>query len=156
MKKTALALLLGTALVVPAAFGQHGAPDVATMIQHRVVRLTTLLGLTSSQQAEATTIFTTAATNDKALEAAVRTARKQLHTDVLATQPDATPDSAKLTADATAVATAEAQLQAADAISEAQFLSILTASQQATLSALGEGFGGGHGPGGPGGFGGRP
>jgi Spy/CpxP family protein refolding chaperone len=156
MKTIALAVLLAGALAIPAVNAQRGnPPDLATMVQHRVAHLTALLDLLPPQQEQATMIFTNAATTNKGIEANLRTARKQLHTDIQATAPGATVNTAQLTTDANAVATLEGQLQANDAIAEAQLLSILTAAQQMKLSALGEGFGG-HGPGGPGGFGGRP
>jgi Spy/CpxP family protein refolding chaperone len=156
MKIRTIAVVLAAMLAIPGAYAQRGnPPDIATMVQHRVNRMTVLLGLTTSQQAQATTIFTNAATANQTTETSLKAARKQLHTDIRGTAPGATVDTGKLAADASAVATLEGQLQASAAIAEAQFLSILTGDQQTKLSELGEGFGG-HGPAGPGGFGGRP
>lgn len=155
MKKTVLLLLLVSALVIPAAFAQRGnPPDIATMVQHRVNHLTALLDLTTSQQAQATTIYTTLMTNNSSVSQNLRAARKQLQSDIQSTAPGATPDTGKLTADSAAVSNLEAQQRANESVAQAQFLSILTSGQQTKLNQLGGGFGGGFG--GPGGFHGRP
>src|SRR5260370_34898300 len=48
-------------------------PDPATMAQHQVERLTTLLNLTAAQASQATTIFTNAATPAAALQTTLGT-----------------------------------------------------------------------------------
>src|SRR5258708_13125553 len=53
-------------------------PDPATMAQHQVERLTTLLSLTTAQASQATTIFTNAATTAAALQTTLGTDRTSL------------------------------------------------------------------------------
>src|SRR5260370_9012026 len=53
-------------------------PDPATMAQHQVERLTTLLSLTTAQASLATTIFTNAATAGAALQTNLATHRTSL------------------------------------------------------------------------------
>jgi len=121
-----------------------GPPDPATMVQHQVERLTTLLTLTPSQVAQATTIFTNSITATSALQTTQQTDRQSLQTAV--------KSNAATTIDqlATAIGGISGQILAIQSKADAAFYAILTSDQQAKLDQLG-GFGrGGFGPG-PGG-----
>src|SRR6516162_9188407 len=74
MKQTLSALLLLAASAF--AQGPFGPPDPAT----QVARLTTLLTLTSAQQAQATTIFT----NEQSAVAPIQTEIQTAHTSLTA------------------------------------------------------------------------
>jgi Spy/CpxP family protein refolding chaperone len=125
------------------ALSQQAPPDPATMAQHQVARLTHMLNLTSDQQAQATTIFTNAATANQALT----TSLSQAHASLTA---------AIKSNDANGIATASSQIgsltgqtTANTAKAQAAFYAILTPDQQAKYTP-GAGFGGrGMGPGGP-------
>jgi hypothetical protein len=123
-------------------------PDPATMIQHRVTRLTALLNLTTSQVAEATTIFTNAQTALTPIQTSLSGYRTALQTAV---KSNAT---ASIDQIAASIGTATGQVTAIQNKAEAAFYATLTVAQQTTLNAAGGGFGGGRGPGGPGGPGG--
>src|ERR1700682_5693470 len=74
--KTSLRLIVLTSLLAASMLAQRTGPragggtppDPATMAQHQVERLTTLLSLTTAQASQATTIFTNAATAAAALQ----------------------------------------------------------------------------------------
>jgi Spy/CpxP family protein refolding chaperone len=121
-----------------------GPPDAATMVQRRVSQLTTLLSLTDAQAAQATTIFTDAATASSTLQTDMGTARQSLH-DAVKKNDTKTIDQAAAT-----VGTLTGQLTAIQSKADAAFYAILTTDQQAKYDTLGwRGFG--PGPGGPGG-----
>lgn len=142
MKKGVLTCLAAFVFTTPVLFakgsGPGNPPSVATLVQKRVNLLTTLLGLTSAQQASATTIFTNTATANTSVRSELQTARKKLQTDIEATPAATTsgPGSANtslLQEDATAITTLENQLIYDDALDEAQFYAILSSIQQTTL-----------------------
>jgi Spy/CpxP family protein refolding chaperone len=140
---TALAASMLAQRMGPRA-GGGTPPDPATMAQHQVERLTTLLNLTTAQASQATTIFSNAAT-------ATATLQTNLHTDRTALQAAVKSNSAA-TIDqlSTAIGTVEGQILAAQSKADAAFYAILTSDQQTKLDSL-HGFGrGGFGPG-PGG-----
>ena len=147
-----LAALLAVALAAQPPFGvltSSSPPDPATLVQHKVARLTSLLTLTESQQSQATTIFTTSQT----AITPIRTTLSQAWTSMQA----AVKTNAPATIDqlAASIGTATGQITAIQNKADAAFYAILTADQQAKLNARpGPGFGG---PGGPmgGGMGGR-
>jgi Spy/CpxP family protein refolding chaperone len=117
------------------------------MVANRVARLTTLLTLTTAEQAEATTIFTTEQTAVSALMTSMRTARTALKTAIQKN------DQAAIATNATQIGSLVTQEVQAQATAEAAFYAILDATQQTKFSELnGPGFGG---PGGFGGLGGR-
>src|SRR5258707_2670221 len=62
--------------------GSTNPPDVATIVAHEVSFLTTLLTLSTGQQTQATTIFTTALSSITPLETSITTARTALSTAV--------------------------------------------------------------------------
>jgi Spy/CpxP family protein refolding chaperone len=111
------------------------------MIQMRVSHLTVLLNLTSSQQTQATTIFTNALTASQSVQSSLHTDRDTLAAAVKANNT-ATIDQVSVT-----IGTLQGQLTAINAKSDAAFYAILTADQQAKYDALPHGGpGGGFGP----------
>ena len=110
------------------------------MAADQVARLTTLLNLTSAQAAQATTIFTTAATSTATLRTSLDTDMQSLQTAVKA---NAASTIDQVSAN---IGTLQGQMLAIQSKSDAAFRAILTADQQTKLDQLG-------GPGGPGGFG---
>src|SRR5258708_39125696 len=83
--KTLLKLITLTTLLAAIMLAQRFGPrdggtppDPATMAQHQVERLTTLLSLTTAQASQATTIFTNAATAAAALQTTLSADRSSL------------------------------------------------------------------------------
>jgi Spy/CpxP family protein refolding chaperone len=111
-------------------------PDPSTMIQHRVNFLTNQLGLSSSQQQQATTIFTNAMTRMQPLHDQIHSAHQALQAAV------ATGDNAAIEQTATTIGNLTAQQIAAHAKADAQFFQILSSDQQAKFTQMR-----GHGPG---------
>jgi hypothetical protein len=147
MKKSALGALAIFALVVPSVFA--APPTIAQMVMQRVDHLTLLLSLSPMQQTQATGFFTTELTANQPLEAKLRTDRQALEADVKANAPQS-----KLASDADAVGSDEGSILGNSSFAEAQFLSILSPTDQMKYEKLGRrGFGGGFGGPGPGGFG---
>src|SRR5262249_7136328 len=124
-------------------------PDPAQMIQHRVDFLTQKLGLSPSQQQQATTIFTDAMSGQQSLHNDMRTAHQSLQTAIT------NNDQNGITQAATTIGNLTTQSIANHAKAEAAFLQILNPQQQRTYSQMMEkhgehGFGRqGFGPGGP-------
>ncbi len=121
-------------------------PDPATIVANQVNRLTQLLTLTSAQQAQATSIFTTVITAVTPLQATLQTDRTSLQTAV---QSNATSTIDSLSA---SIGTLTGQIMDIQSKGDAAFYASLTTAQQTTLNSSG-GFGGrggfGPGPGGP-------
>src|SRR5258706_1686680 len=142
-----LATLLAAAMMAQRLGPRNGGgtpPDPATMAQHQVERLTTLLNLTTAQASQATTIFTNAATTSAALQTTLGTDRTSLQAAI--------KSNAATTIDqlSTAIGTLQCQVLSIQSKADAAFYAILTSDQQTKLDSLG-GFGrGGFGPG-PGG-----
>jgi Spy/CpxP family protein refolding chaperone len=149
MKAFRIAVVLTTfaATMFAQRFGGRAAgtpPDPATMVANQVTRLTTLLSLTTAQAAQATTIFTNAATASTPLHTTLATDRDSLQTAI---KGNATATIDQL---ATAIGSLEGQLLSIHSKANAAFYAILTADQQAKFDQLGgHGFGGPGGPGGP-------
>jgi len=122
-------------------------PDPATMIQMRVAHLTALLGLTSAQQTQATTIFTNAYTAGQSIQTSLQTDRTTL-SDAVKANTTTTIDQVSGT-----IGTLQGQLLAINSKADAAFYAILTADQKTTYDSMPHGPGG---PGGPGGHGGPP
>jgi Spy/CpxP family protein refolding chaperone len=131
-----------SALVAGAMMAQppSGPPDPATMVQHRVQRLTTLLNLTSDQAAQATTIFTNAETAISPIQTTLRTNRTALETAVKGNQVG-TIDTL-----AAQIGTGEGQVLDIQSKAEAAFYAILTSDQQTKMNSM-PGMLGGRGPG---------
>jgi Heavy-metal resistance len=154
MKKTALTSLAAVLILAGlAAQAQKPLPDPSQMIQHRVNMLTNKLGLSASQQEQATTIFTNAWTAQKSLHGQMRTAHETLQAAV------SKNDAAGIEQAANNIGSLTAQSISAHAKAEAAFLQTLNSQQQSTYSQMRHfhdgrrGFEGhrGFGPGGPGG-----
>jgi hypothetical protein len=144
-------LFIATALLGFAALFAYGQsttpptpPTTAQIVSNVVARLTKLLDLTSTQQTEATTIFTTEQT-------ALATIRTSLHTAQTALQTAITAnDTGTIATQAAQIGTLTGQQVQAQATAAAGFYAILSADQQSKYTTLGPLVG----PGGPGGFGG--
>jgi Spy/CpxP family protein refolding chaperone len=128
------------------AQNQRTPPDPATMAQHQVSRLTTLLTLTAAQQQQATTIFTAAATAAQTAHTSLQTARQSLNTAIK------NNDAGGIQQAATTIGNLTAQTTLSDAQARAAFLQILTPDQVTKYNQLGAGHGFGRGGPGPAGF----
>ena len=135
---TAAALMALTSML---AIAQLTPPTPAEMVADQVARLTKLLDLTSTQQASATTIFTTEQTALTTLRTSLHTARTALQTAIKSN------DTGTMGTDATQIGTLTGQQVLAQATASGAFYAILTADQQSKYDTLGP-LGGG--PGGPG------
>lgn len=156
MRKRILAVGLLSLWAVPAVMAQNQPnqtgrqkPNIATMVQRRVSRLTTLLDLTSAQQTSLTTLLTTNATDNQGLFSSMRAARQALNT------AEKNSDSAGIQSASTQIGNLTAQMTASRATLNAGIAQILTSDQMAKYNLLGHGGGhfgrGGFGPpGGPG------
>ncbi len=133
------------------AQGQHQPPDPAQMVQHRVSFLTDKLGLSPSQQQQATTIFTNEMTAGQSLHGQMKTAHQSLNTAIQ------NNDSAGIEQAAGAIGNLTTQMVSAHAKAEAAFVQTLNPDQQNKYTQMRGHWGGRHhGPGGPGGPGGPP
>jgi len=154
LKALVLATLMASMVFSQTAPTPPGPPPIADMVANTVAHLTTLLDLTSSQQALATTIFTTQQTGLQALQTPLQAAQSALQTAVTS--------NTGLSAAATQIGTLTAQQVLIQATGDAAFYAILTADQRTKLTELnkpgqaGPGQGPGPGNGGPGGPGGPP
>ena len=128
---------------------QRTPPTPAQMVTNRVGHLTTLLSLTTSQQAEATTIFTTAQAAVSGFMDSMKTARTALHAAVQKN------DIAGINIAASQIGALTVQQVEAQAKGDAAFYAILTADQKTKFDELGGGGGFGGPGGGPRGFGGQ-
>jgi Spy/CpxP family protein refolding chaperone len=147
MKKTTLMLLLIVAVATTVVIAQTGPkpPDPATMAQHRVQFLTTMLNLSPAQQAQATTIFTNAAQAQSATMQSMHAAHQTLQTAIK------NNDGAAIDQAATTIGNLTAQMTSAHAKADAAFLQTLNSEQQTKFSQLEERHGHGmmmhrHGP----------
>jgi Spy/CpxP family protein refolding chaperone len=152
MKKSLLKLFAVSAMATSLMLGQNPGtpgnssgtpPTPADMAQRRVNMLTTVLGLTTAQQQQASTIFTNMATAEATLRASMKAAHQTLN-DAVKTNNLAAIDQAS-----TAIGNLTAQSTSTSAKARAAFYQILTADQQAKLSQMQSQ---GHGFGGPGGW----
>lgn len=113
-------------------------PDPATMAQRRVSRLTALLNLTTTQQQQATTIFTASGAAGQTSRAGMQTARQNL------TAAIGNNDAGGIEQAATTIGNLTAQMTLSDAKAQAAFLQILTPDQVTKynqLGRMGHGFG---------------
>jgi Spy/CpxP family protein refolding chaperone len=145
-KKKVFALLLGVVLATGflIAQGPPGPPDPATMAQHQVKFLTTVLSLTSAQQQQALTIFTNAANSESGVHESMKSAHETLNAAVKDN------DGAGITQAATNIGNLMAQIVAAHAKANAAFYQLLTPDQQTKFNQLEDhdaGFAVGFGPG---------
>jgi Spy/CpxP family protein refolding chaperone len=146
-----LASLFPAALLAQRPFGvltSATPPDPATLVANQVARLTSLLSLTTEQQAQATTIFTNAANAISPLQTTIRTDYISLQAAV---KSNATSTIDQLSS---TIGSLYGQIVDIQNKADAAFYAILTSSQQTTLGNTP--FGGfgpfvvmGPGPGGP-------
>jgi Spy/CpxP family protein refolding chaperone len=117
----------------PFAFGQttHTPPTPAQIVANQVARLTKLLTLTSSQQGEATTIFTTEQSALAPMSANLKTARTALQTAVQSN------DSGTISAQASQIGALTTQEVQAQSTANAAFYAILTPAQQTIYNQRG-------------------
>jgi len=120
-------------------------PTTAQIVARQVARLTKLLDLTSAQQTQATTIFTTEQAALAPLRTSIDAVRTALQTAIKSN------DTATIGTQATQIGALTGQEVLAQATGSAAFYAILTTDQQSKYDTLGPMIGG---PGGPGGFGG--
>lgn len=141
-RTTVGAILLATSMLAQ----QPGTPPTsAQIVANRVLRLTTLLGLTTAQQGQATTIFTAEQTAISGLLSGLQTAHVTLQTAIQ------NNDATAITTQATLIGNLTTQQVEAGANAEAAFYAILTADQQTKYKQLlSTGFGRMGGFGGPG------
>src|SRR6202453_4944080 len=145
-------ILAATALVALTSMLAHAQtsgspptpPTPAQIVANQVARLTKLLDLNSTQQASATTIFTTEQTALAAVRTSLHTARTALQTAIKS------DDTATIGTQAAQIGTLNGQEVLAQATAAGAFYITLTAEQQTkyeTLGPLGGGPGGFGGPG---------
>lgn len=131
MKKTLAIFVFASVLGVSALTAQTSSShSPANFVQHRVNYLTTLLGLTTAQQQQATTIFTNAATAEESIRTSMKTAHQGLNTAVQGN------DAATIEQAATTIGNLTAQSIANHAKAEAAFYQILTPAQQTKMTQL--------------------
>ena len=123
--------------------GTPTPPSPADMAAHHVSRLTALLTLTSAQQSQAISIFTTEETTISGLRSSIEAARKAIETAVEAN------DASSIATQSAQVGTLTGQEVQARATAGAAFYAILTAEQQTKFKAFQAAGPGGrmHGPG---------
>jgi Spy/CpxP family protein refolding chaperone len=142
-----LAALSAISLAPLAAQGTTTTTTTPPGIERRVAYLTTLLGLSTSQAAQATTIFTNAQTAAAALRTNMQQARQALRTAI--TGNDATG----IEKAAAAIGNLMGQQTAIQAKADAGFYALLTPDQQTKYNQSGGrggfGMGRGMGMGGP-------
>lgn len=133
-KRNSLVLaLLAFAFAASIAFaqGRHGGPpDPATMVQHQVQHLTTVLSLTPAQQQQATTIFTGAMSGASSFHSDMKTAHQSLQAAIKNNDPNA------ITQAANSIGNLTSQMVAAHAKAQAAFYQILTPDQQTKMTQL--------------------
>jgi Heavy-metal resistance len=158
MKTNSIKLLVAFLALAAVAQAQrrHQPPDPAQMVQHRVSFLTDKLGLSSSQQEQATTIFTNEMSAGSALRGQMKTAHQNLSAAVQK------GDNAGIDQASSTIGNLTSQMIAAHSKAEAAFVQTLNPDQQKTYSEMHKGGWGMHGfhrrrgPGGPDGPGGPP
>jgi Spy/CpxP family protein refolding chaperone len=145
MKRRFFATFVFLALTVPLTFAQRSytPPTPAQVVANKVARLTKLLTLTTTQQAEATTIFTTEQNTLSPVRASLKTARTALQAAVLAN------NTSGISLQASTIGNLTTQEVEAQSTANAEFYSKLTPMQQAEytkVAAYGGRGGGGFGP----------
>jgi Spy/CpxP family protein refolding chaperone len=135
----ASALMAVLVLLARAQSTVPAASATSQTVANRVAGLTKLLDLNSTQQASATTIFTTEQTALATLRTSMQTARTALQTAITSN------DTAAIGTDAAQIGALNGREVLAQATASAAFYSILTADQQTkygTLAPLGVAPGG--------------
>lgn len=140
-------------LAAPFVFAQtrhtttHTPPTPAQIVANQVARLTALLSLNSTQQGEATTIFTTEQSVLSPLGASMKTARTALKTAIQAN------DSGAIAQQSAEIGSLSGQEIQAEATANAGIYAMLTPEQQTKYGQFGA-LAGGRGGFAGGGFGG--
>jgi Spy/CpxP family protein refolding chaperone len=150
MKKIAIPSLLAFAFLAVLAAQTTTptpptSPDPSLMVQHRVDFLTQKLGLSTTQQQQATTIFTNVMTSQKSLHDQMHTAHQTLQTAI------SNNDAASIDQAANSIGNLTGQSVSLHAKAQAAFLQILNPQQQSTYNQMmqqheGLGFGRHGGP----------
>lgn len=143
--KYPISVIAGLALLpVFQAQAQRTPPTPEQMAQHEVSRYTTLLTLSSQQEADATSIFAAAATTESTLRSTERTTHQTLQSAIKS------GDTAAIQQAATSLGQISGEMTAARSIAQAKFYATLTADQKTKFTELERGFHGEHGgPDGP-------
>jgi Spy/CpxP family protein refolding chaperone len=148
-RAVAVGAMLSVAMLAQRPFGvvtSSTPPDPATIVAHRVARLTKLLDLNTTQAGTATTIFTNSLAAVTPLETSLSTDRQSLAAAVKSN------DTATIESLATSIGTVTGQIIAIQNKADAAFYAILSPTQQTTLNQS-KGAGGhggfGRGSGGP-------
>ena len=157
MKYRTLRTAALVAVATCAAFAQDGngtttPPTPAQLAARLVARLTTLLDLTATQQASATTIFNAEFTSLETIKTSLQTAETTLTADIKSN------NTSGISTDAKTIGALTQQQVEAKGTADAVFYALLTTAQQTkadTLKHSGFGAFGGRGPGGRGDFGGH-
>jgi Spy/CpxP family protein refolding chaperone len=132
MPKRILAACLVGALAALTASAQNGSTSSGTeqIVANMVARLTKQLALSSEQQAQATTIFTTEQNAIANLRSSMQTAQKTLQTAIMSN------DSAVIGTQSTQIGSLTGEQVLAQATASAAFYAVLTPEQQAKYKAL--------------------
>jgi Spy/CpxP family protein refolding chaperone len=125
------------------SLAQRNPPDPAAMVQRQVERLTQTLSLTTAQQGQATTLFTTAQTANQPVMASLREAHNSLAAAIKSN------DTASIASLSAQIGTLTGQMTANTSKADAAFYATLTPDQQAKYRPGVGGFVGGRGFGGP-------
>jgi Spy/CpxP family protein refolding chaperone len=141
MRNRASSAIVLLTLCASVTFAQHHGPNAtrtpAQMVANRVARYTMLLTLTSAQQTQATTIFTTEETTLSPITTSLRAARTALQTAVQKN------DLTGINTEATQIGSMTTQQIAAQSTAQAAFFAMLTPDQQTKYTQLQtHGFGG--------------
>ena len=132
MKEKIGRFLLTSAFATSLLFSQQigGTPDPVTLVQRRVNFLTTILSLTSTQQQQATTIFTNAATTAATVRNNMKTAHQSLGNAVK------NDDTSSIDQISITIGNLMAQMISTEAKANAAFYQILTPDQQAKFDQI--------------------
>src|ERR1700736_662503 len=82
MKKVLTAAFAALTAISTFGQGMPQPPSPAQRVQHEVKYLTTLLSLTTAQQQQATTIYTTSATAEESVHQSLKSAHESLRTAI--------------------------------------------------------------------------
>src|SRR5208283_454253 len=126
LKGIVLAALMASVVFSQPATTPPSLPTTAQIVTNMVAHFTTLLDLTTTQQASATTIFTTQQTALQAVQTQMQTAQAALQTAITS--------NTGLSAAATLIGNLTAQQVLAQATGAAAFYAILTPDQQTKLT----------------------
>ncbi|HTZ75702.1 MAG TPA: Spy/CpxP family protein refolding chaperone [Candidatus Aquilonibacter sp.] len=140
MKKTILGIVAACLIAVPGAFAKTSnwsahananSSNISTRVQDRVNLLSTALSLNDSQKQQATTIFTNAANETKAIFASLNSERKDL---TAAERNNAAANQIKQISNQ--IGNEAGQLVANMATAQQKFYQTLTPQQQTKLTQL--------------------